>query len=444
MKPSQKQKLSLINPDAAGIDVGSQVHYVCVPQGRCETPVRKFDCFTPDLYALAAWLKSCGIKTVAMESTGVYWIPLFQVLETQGFDVKLVNAKHVKTVPGRKSDVQDCQWLQQPHSYGLLQGSFRPADEICVLRSYNRQRQTLIRSAAIHVQRMQKALTQMNLQLHKVLADITGVTGMHIIEAILQGERNPESLASLKDNRARKDHATFVKALTGDWRSEHLFTLAQEWALYKVYQEKMEECDREIEKCYQSFEAKSSAPIKPLTRKPRKNHPPFNVNDELLRMTGLDFTKVPGMDGLTIQTIIAEVGLDAGRWPSEKHFTSWLGLSPANKITGEKVISARTRKVNNRAAHSFRLAAYAVSNTQTALGAYCRRLKARLGSPKALTACARKLAFIFYHLLKYGHGYVERGMEQYERLYEQRTLKSLQKKASELGYQLTPTPAPTG
>jgi hypothetical protein len=257
VKKKRKNELGIVNPDAAGIDVGSEVHYVCVPEGRAEPRIQKFACFTEDLHNLAKWLKDCGIKTVAMESTGVYWIPLFQVLETQGFDVKLVNAKHVKNVPGRKTDVQDCQWLQQLHSYGLLQGSFRPEDIICVLRSYIRQRDNLIKSAAMHIQRMQKALIQMNMQLHKVLSDITTATGLRIIKAILAGERNAEKLGSLRDHRTKNDLLTIAKALKGDWREEHLFSLKQEFELYEIYQTKIAECDKQIAAYYQQFETKS-------------------------------------------------------------------------------------------------------------------------------------------------------------------------------------------
>ncbi len=252
-----KSKLKIVNPDTAGIDIGSAVHYACVPEGRDEQRVQKFGCFTEDLHNLARWLKKCKVTTVAMESTGVYWIPLFQILESSGFEVKLVNAKHVKNVPGRKSNVQDCQWLQQLHSYGLLQGSFRPDNQICILRSYVRQRKTLTESASTHVLRMQKALIQMNIQLHKVISDITGVIGMHIIKAIVEGERNPDKLAEFRSPNIKNNKSTIAKALSGDYREEHLFTLRQEFELYNIYQEKIAECDRNIEAYYKTFETKS-------------------------------------------------------------------------------------------------------------------------------------------------------------------------------------------
>lgn len=433
-----KSKLEVMNPDAAGIDVGSAVHYVCIPERRDEQRVQKFGCFTEDLHNLARWLKKCKVTTVAMESTGVYWIPLFQILESYGFEVKLVNARHVKNVPGRKSDVQDCQWLQQLHSYGLLQGSFRPDSQICVLRSYVRQRKNLTESASTHVLRMQKALIQMNIQLHRVIRDITGVTGMKIIKAIIKGERDSGKLAQFRDARIKNDQSTIAKALAGDYREEHVFTLKQEFELYNIYQEKIAECDRNIEVYYKTFETKSneSKQLSKEKNKHRKSKPDFALHEELHRITGMDFTKVPGLDILSIQTIISETGINHNKWSTEKHFSSWLGLSPANKITGEKVFSTRTRKVINRAANAFRMAANSVGNSKSSLGAYYRRLKKRLGAPKAITATARKIACIFYSMLKYGQEYVEKGMEYYETRYKERAVKNLIKKAREFGYTL--------
>ncbi|WP_353276850.1 IS110 family transposase [Wolbachia endosymbiont (group A) of Agelastica alni] len=431
-----KSKLEIVNPNAAGIDIGSAVHYVCVPEGRDEQRVQKFGCFTEDLHNLAQWLKKCKVTTVAMESTGVYWIPLFQILESYKFEVRLVNARHVKNVPGRKSDVQDCQWLQQLHSYGLLHGSFRPDNQMCVLRSYVRQRKNLTESASTHILRMQKALIQMNIQLHKVISHITGITGMKIIEAIIEGERDSEKLAEFRDVRMKNDQSTIAKALAGDYREEHLFTLKQEFELYNIYQEKIAECDRNIEAYYKTFETKSceSKQLNKQKNKNSKSKPSFALYEELHRITGMDFTKIPGFDVLSIQTIISEVGINHSKWPTEKHFSSWLGLSPANKVTGEKVFNTRTRKVINRAANALRIAAHSVGNSKSALGAYYRRLKKRLGAPKAITATARKMACIFYSMLKYGQEYVEKGMEYYETRYKDRTVKNLIKKASEFGY----------
>ncbi|MGL9762908.1 MAG: IS110 family transposase [Wolbachia sp.] len=434
----EKSKLEIMNPDPAGIDVGSSVYYVCVPEGRDEQLVQKFGCFTKDLHSLARWLKKCKVTTVAMESTGVYWIALFQILDSYELEVKLVNARHVKNVPGRKSDVQDCQWLQQLYSYELLQGSFRPDNQVCVLRSYVRQRKNLTESASTHVLRIQKALIQMNVQLHKVIGDITGATGMKIIKAIIEGERNPEKLAEFRDARIKNDQSTIAKALAGDYREEHLFTLKQEFELYNIYQEKIAESDKNIEVYYKTFETKSGE-SKRLSKEKNKNSkskPNFALHEKLYRVTGMDFTKVLGLDVVTIQTIISETGINPNIWQTEKHFSSWLGLSPANKITGEKAFSTRTRKVINRAANAFLMAAHCMSRSNSVIGSYCRRLKKRLGAPKAITDTARKLACIFYSMLKYGQEYVERGIDYYEKLYKERVLKNLSKKASELDYTL--------
>lgn len=309
MEKKVRQKLKIKYPDAAGIDIGSAVHYVCVPEERDEPCVKKFGSFTADLYQLAKWLKKCRIKTVVMESTGVYWIPLFQILEDRGFEVRLVNARYVKNVPGRKSDVQDCRWLQQLHSYGLLQGSFRPEQQICTLRSYIRQREILTKSSSIHIQRMQKALTQMNILLHKAVTDITGVTGIRIIQAILEGERNPHKLALLKDYRIKNNAEVISKYLEGDYREEHLFALKQEFELYKAYREKIFECDQQIASCYEHFDTKAEDEVQKTQRKKNsdKNHPLFDLHGELQRITGVDLTKIPGLDVLAIQTIISEV-----------------------------------------------------------------------------------------------------------------------------------------
>lgn len=429
---------SMIQPDAAGIDIGSREHWVAVPEDRDERSVRRFGCFTADLYALADWLKRCGVETVAMESTGVYWIPLYQILEERGFEVKLVNAHHVKNVPGRKSDVQDCRWLQRLHSYGLLSGSFRPEAQVCVLRSYLRQRDNLIRYASAHIQHMQKALTEMNLHLHKVLSDITGVTGMRIVRAILEGQRNPVALAAMRDGRVKSSAAEIAKALEGDYRPEHLFVLRQAVELYDIYHEKIASCDREIEAVLSAFEARSPGspcpPAKP--RKRRKNEPYFDLRSHLFRVTGVDFTQIKGLDTSTVQTILSEVGLDPSRFPSEKHFCSWMGLCPDNRITGGKIKKRSTRKVTNRAADAFRLAAQSVANSLSALGGYYRRMKARLGSPKAITATAHKLARLFYRLWKTGDAYRDPGLDYYEKRYQERLLSNMKRKAKELGFMI--------
>lgn len=445
MKSSRKGNINpcdqfeLINPHAAGIDIGSRSHYVCVGANKDPQPIRKFDCFTPDLHKLADWLIQCKITTVAMESTGVYWIPVFQILESRGLEVILVNARHVKNVPGKKTDVQDCQWLQQLHTYGLLNGSFRPDADICILRSYVRQRDNLIRSAAAHIQRMQKALTQMNLQLHKVISDITGATGIAIIKAILEGERDPKILSKLRNKQIKNDEKIIADALVGDYREEHLFTLKQEYDLYCFYQVKIADCDKQILGFYQKVSSQVDPvekPLKKLKSKGRRSHPKFNLRHELYRIIGNDMTSIPGFDVLTIQSILSEVGLDMSKWRTEKHFASWLGFAPGNKISGDKVLNTKTRKVINRASVAFRMAAYATGKSHTALGAYYRRLRNRLGAPKAITATARKLACLFYRLLKFGTEYVEQGMNYYETQYQERVIKNLKDKARSLGFNL--------
>jgi transposase len=428
----------IINTNAAGIDIGSEEHWVAVPQDRDENPIRPFGCFTADLHAMARWLKACGVTTVAMESTGVYWIPPFQILEEHGFEVKLVNARHVKNVPGRKSDVSDCQWLQRLHTYGLLSGSFRPDDQICVLRSYWRHRANLVRYASDHIQHMQKALTQMNLHLHKVLSDVTGVTGMHIIRAIIGGERDPQQLALMREPGVKNTPETIAKALEGDYRQEHLFALKQAVELYDFYHRQIEACDREIERYLHTFEAKVDPVQNPLPkqkrRKEMRSQSFTDLRTELYRMSGVDFTQIPGLDVVTVQTILSEVGLDPGKFPTEKRFVSWLGLCPNNRITGGQIKSSKTRKTINRAANAFRMAAQALASSNTGLGGFYRRIRARLGSPKAITATAHKLARIFYRMWTTRQSYTDLGSDYYENRYKERVLRNITKRARELGY----------
>lgn len=402
-----------------------------------------FGCFTPHLQAIATWLKSCGVTTVAIESTGVHWIPVFQILESVGLEVKLVNAHHLKTVPGRKSDVLDCQWLQKLHTYGLLAGSFRPDDQVCVLRSYVRQREQLIQSAAVHIQRMQHALIQMNLHLHKVISDITGLTGMAIIRAIVAGERDLHVLAGLKHSRIRSTHEQIAQALSGNYRAELVFILQQELALYDLHQQQLAACDMQIEQCLLRFDAKTDQPppeAKNKRRKTTQNAPAFELRKQLYRISGIDFTQIPGLDALSVQTILSEVGLDSTRFPSVKHFCSWLGLCPGARITGGKSVSSQTRSVVNRATNAFRLAAQAVSHSHSALGAFYRRMRARLGAPKAITATTHKIARLFYKLWSVGGTYAGPGENYYEQQYRERLVKHLKKTAQLLGFELVPQP----
>ena len=437
-KESGSSSFSMINKDAAGIDIGSGEHWVAVPEDRDEEPVRCFGCFTADLQAMARWLKECGVTTVAMESTGVYWIPCYQILEEHGFEVKLVNARHVKNVPGRKSDVSDCQWLQRLHTYGLLSGSFRPDDQICVLRSYWRHRANLVRYASDHIQHMQKALTQMNLHLHKVLSNVTGVTGMNIIRAIISGERDPEKLALMRERGVKNTPEAIAKALEGDYRQEHLFALKQAVELYDFYHRQIEACDREIERYLHTFEAKVDPVQNPLPKQKRKKEMRYqsfvDLRTELYRVSGIDFTQIPGLDVVTVQTILSEIGLDPGKFPAEKRFVSWLGLCPNNRITGGQVKSTKTRKTANRAANAFRMAAQSLANSNTGLGGFYRRIRARLGAPKAITATAHKLARIFYRMWTTGQSYTDLGSDYYENRYKERVLRNITRRARELGY----------
>lgn len=415
-----------INHYAAGIDVGSRSHFVAVPEGTDPQAVREFSTFTVDLERLAEWLLTCGVTTVAMESTGVYWIPVFEILESHGLEVKLVNARHVKNVPGRKSDVLDCQWLQQLHTYGLLRGAFRPDEQVCTLRAYVRQRATLVRSSSSYIQRMQKALAQMNLQLHNVVADITGTTGMRIIKAILGGERNPDVLAAMRDHRCKNNAATIACSLKGNYRPEHLFSLGQAVEFYEFHQLKIADCDHQILEQLKSFDAEDFTGEEPPTR----------LDEVLQRMTGVDLTNIDGINTNTALKIIAEIGTDMSRWRSVKHFASWLGLSPGTKVSGGKVLNSATKPVANKAAAALRMAAFTLFNSKSALGAYLRRQRARLGAPKAVTATAHKMARLIYAMLSHGLNYVDAGQQYYEERYRSRVVQNIKRKARELGFEL--------
>jgi len=436
--------LEQINLNAAGIDIGAEEIYVAVPKGRDEETVRVFPTFTADLQRLADWLEACGIETVAMESTGIYWIPLYEILEARGFDVNLVNARHVKNVSGRKSDVLDCQWLQQLHTYGLLQPSFRPPERICAIRSLVRHREMLIQYRAAHIQHMQKALHLMNIQLTNVLSDITGVTGMKIIRAIVAGERNREVLASYRDKRCAKSKLEIAKSLEGNYRREHMFALQQAVELYDFYAQQLQACDAELEAMYSEFEPPDqpgTPPPDPRTSKRRKNQPYFDLAQALYRLTGVDLTAVDGLDTLTVQTILSEIGTDMSAWPTVKHFTSWLRLSPNNQVTGGKVKRRGTQPTQNRASTAFRVAAQSLARSDSARGAFYRRMRAKHGAPKAITATAHKLARTVYFMLKRREPYRDPGADYYEEQYQARTVRNLQRRAAKLGMRLEPIAA---
>jgi transposase len=434
-----------INRRAAGVDIGATFHVAAVPVDLDTEPVRSFRSFTADLDQLADWLVKLGITTVAMESTGVYWIPLFEILEARGLEVVLVNARDAKNVPGRKTDVNDAQWIQQLHSYGLLRASFRPTADIAALRAYLRHRERLVEYAASHVQHMQKALMQMNLQLHHVVSDITGVTGMTILRAIVAGERNPDVLAQHRDVRCKASVDTIRDALVGNYRPEHLFALRQAIELYDTYGTKLKDCDVEIEQALSALpkgeDVTSPAP-KPRSRKAQKNEPLFDIRTLLYTLLGVDLTQIHGFGPYSVLRIVAECGADMSRWRTAKHFTSWLTLAPGNKISGGKVLSSRTRRSANRATSLLRLAAVAVGKTSTALGAFFRRLASRIGAAKAVTATARKLAVLFYNTLRHGTAYVDPGANYYEERYRQRTITNLRRRADALGFALVEAAAP--
>ncbi len=435
------RQLQHVNLNAAGIDVGSDRHLLAVPEGRDVVSVREFGAFTTDLEALADWLTKCGVTTVAMESTGVYWIPLFELLERRGFEVKLVDARRVKNVPGRKSDVLDCQWLQQLHTYGLLAGAFRPSDEVCVLRGYMRQREMLVQTSSMHIQHMQKALQQMNLLLHNVVTDITGVTGMKILKAIIAGERNPKVLASHRDQRCQNSAATIAKSLVGNYREEHLFALKQAVELYETYQAKIVDCEAAIAS-YLGTQPKRTDDEPPANEKGTRAKDcvrgEVDMRAQLFQLTGVDLFSISGFGADTLLTLAGEVGFEMTAWKTEKHFSSWLSLSPGTNKSGGKVLNSKTKRSANRAAAAFRIAASSLARSKSALGAFYRRIKARAGAAKAVTATARKLAVIYYSMLKNGTTYVEVGQAAYEKKYRQRRLKGMQKQALAMGYQLVP------
>lgn len=437
--------LEQINEDAAGIDIHLEEHWVCVPESRDEESVRRFGTFTRDLHEIADWLEACRISTVAMESTSVYWIPLYEILESRGFEVCLVNAQATKNVTGRKSDLLDCQWIQQLHTYGLLSPSFRPPADIVTLRAYVRHRDNLIRHRATHIQHMQKALELMNIKLTSVLSDITGLTGMQIIRAIIAGERNPRTLAKFRNHRCKKSEDEIALALEGNYQPEHVFLLRQSVELFDYYNQQLAACDAEIEQHYAVFEPQVDILEDPLPsttarsgRKQRANYPNFDLRTQLYLMSGVDLTAIKGIDVLLAQEIISEVGTDMSKWPSDKHFVSWLGLAPNNKISGGKVHGRKSKPTKSRANLAFRLAALSLTQSKTALGAFYRRIRTKHGAPKAITATARKIAVIVYHMLKDKVPYHDPGATYYEERYKERKLRNLKRQAKALGLRLLP------
>ncbi|MDO5703563.1 MAG: IS110 family transposase [Paracoccus sp. (in: a-proteobacteria)] len=442
--PGDHPDLKLVNPKAAAIDIGSTMHMAAVNPEASDTPVRPFGTFTQDLHDMADWLKACGVTSIAMESTGVYWIPAFEILEARGFEVVLVNARYAKNVLNRKTDVSDAGWLRQLHSYGLLRGSFRPDAEIATLRAYTRQRERLIEYAAAHIQHMQKALMEMNLQLHHVVSDITGATGMRIIRAIVAGERDPEILAGFRNVRCHASAEVIKAALVGNDRDEHVFALTQSLELYDFYHAKIEDCDRKLEAAVAALTIKAQGNIPPLpkarVKRKQAGTPSFDVRAALHGILGTDLTQIHGLGPSLALKLVAECGTDLRAWKSAKHFTSWLCLAPGNKISGGKLLSSRTRRSSSRAAALLRLAATTIGRSDTTWGAFYRRLSARIGKQKAVTATARKIAVLFYNAIRFGITYRDPGAAAYEERHRGRVLANLQRRAKTLGFALAPLP----
>ena len=434
-----RSELTVQHPDAAGIDIGGKSHFVAVPPGRSDTPVREFGCFTEDLHAMASWLLTCGVTIVALESTGVYWVPVFEVLEAHGLAVVLVNAHSVKNVSGRKSDVLDCQWLQQLMSYGLLAAAFRPPAEVCALRAVSRQRDTLLQEQARCVQRMQKALTLMNVQLTNTLTDITGQTGLAILRAIVAGERDPQVLAKLRNYRVKASAADLAKSLEGTWQDEHLFCLGQALSLFDTYGALIAEADAKLAALIAPLRREQAQAAGAKSKKRGGKHAPgFDVRAALREWVGADLTRIGGIDVSTALKVLVELGPDLAKFKSAKHFCSWLGLCPGTRISGGKRLSGATKRIPNRVARALKLAAQGLHHSQCGLGAYYRRMAARLGKGKAITATAHKLARLVYAMLTRGGEYVEQSQAEYEQKFQARTLKFLEQKAKSLGFELVP------
>jgi len=434
-----KGDFEIVHPNAAGIDVASQMHYVAVPASRDQPSVRKFGSFTQDLHDLAKWLKKCQIDTVAMESTGIYWIQLYLILEEYGFDVFLVNARHIKNVSGRKSDVQDCQWIQQLHSFGLLNASFQPDLYGRELRTYMRHRKNLTEQYSMQIQLMQKAFEQMNIKLSNVLSDITGKSGIAIIEAILRGERNASTLAMLADARVKASREDIVKSLQGCWRNEHLFELRQAYDLYLIFKQKIKECDHQIEHTLQQHNNSSSNDDQVKRKAQSNNKFDFNATSYLKKILGVDITEIFGISEISAMQIISEIGIDLTKWPTPKHFVSWLNLAPNNRVSGGKLLRPKKDRKKNKAGQSFLMAAYTLQRSSHWLGATYRRIAAKHGAPVAIKATARKIAIILYQMIKKQIEFNPLPIDAYNQLFKERKLKYIKNQASMLGFQLIPS-----
>jgi transposase len=437
----RKRDDEVVFPNAAGIDVGASSHWVAVPQHATDDPVREFGAMTDDLNAMADWLLACGVDTVALESTGVYWIPVFEVLEQRGLKVWLVDARQMKYVPGRKSDVQDCQWLQKLMSLGFLRAAWRPIGEVCVVRAVARQRDVLLAAQASWVQRMQKALVQMNIQLTEVLTDVMGMTGQLIIRDIVAGERDPKALARHRNGRVKASAEEITKALTGNWRDEHLFVLRQALAMYDDIAGHLTECDAKL----QTLLTELGQTKVDLGRTPRagtKSRTEFDARQILANWAGVDLTRINGLGLAVVMKVLSELGPDLRRFETVKHFCSWLGLCPGTKISGGKVLSAKTKRSANRVRQALKMAAMSLSHSDSALGAFYRRLCSRMDKPRANTAVAHKLARMVYYMLTRGEAFVDKGQQHYEEQQRQRSIAALKRRAAALGFEISATSVP--
>lgn len=432
-----KREDAAVFPNAAGIDVGASSHWVAVPAQAALESVREFGVMTDDLNALADWLLHCGVDVVALESTGVYWIALFEVLEQRGLKVWLVDARQMKYVPGRKSDVQDCQWLQRLMSFGLLRAAWRPGAEVCTVRAVVRHREVVLKEQASWVQRMQKALVQMNIQLTEVLSDVVGTTGLAIIRDIVAGERDAARLARHRNWRIKASPDEVQRALTGNWREEHVFLLQQSLATFDDLSQRVRECDTKIEALLAPLQRQATRlDARPKSR--AKHSPSFDARQTLANWAGVDLTRIDGLGAGSVLKLLAEIGTDLSRFVNVKHFCSWLGLSPGTKISGGKVLSAATKRSAHRARQTLKMAAMSLARSDSALGAFYRRLCSRMDKPRANTAVAHKLARMVYFMLTRGEAYVDQGRERYEEQQRQRNIAALKRRAATLGFQLAP------
>lgn len=445
----EKNAFPLLYPNAAGIDIASTLHYVAVnPALVADKPIRSFGCYTEDLHVLVEWLQACKVDTVAMEATGIYWVSLYQLIEAAGIEVLVVNARHVKNVRGKKTDVQDAEWIRQLHSCGLLSASFQPDGFARQLRCYMRHRKNLVEMSATHIHMMQKAMEQMNLKLQHVIADITGKSGLAIVDALVRGERDTAVLAGLLDGRIRASREEVKKSLEGIYKEEHLFELRQSLQCWRHYQEKIAECDGQIEKlllaqadllpvasgAQQIQSAPAAAAVaKPNKKQQNKNNVQLREPEQLAQLSGVDLSAIFGLSNSSVLEIISETGLDMSKWPTAKHFTAWLNLAPNNKVSGGKVLSSRRERKKNRAGQVFKLAAYAVQRSKNWLASFYHRIKAKAGVPKAITATARKIAVVFYTMLKNQVVFNPVDNAVYDQQCHEQQIQRLKKQAARLG-----------